>query len=320
MATMKRAVRWMAVAVVASRSLVAQSALPGWYTETRTQSTPVGERAAVLSRSGEVTRRWEAGGFSRTEGGAASSLLGPGAYTLIRAGDNASYEVIPSKRQVRMLDRSAFSALRARGQLQIPDLSDVTMGHVKDLGDGGVVLGHRTVKREAQFSMMERGPARGAKPHRVTTTITTWEATDTTDSVVSAYRAWRRAASASGRAPRGMVLRTESRSAGQLPADVARSSEVLVWRRQNTDTSLFAVPANFARIDAVKDLENRQAALAEIKRLFASPDPKDRARARHFGDSIFQTMPRDTARLRQMMREHATVVTDSVPARKKPRD
>ncbi len=308
----------MLAGAMCAADLQAQGTVPGWYTETRTTSMGVGERAAAVPSRDDLIRTWETGGNTRVEGGLLNRVLAPDAYTLSRPGERRSYQVMPATKQVRVLDMAAFAALRSGAGIELPEFSGMEFGPAKALGDGGLVLGHQTRKYALQFTMTERSGVRGAAPHRVTTRMTTWVAEDPADSMVAAYVASRTTPSGPRSRPRGMTLRSESRTQGGSPADMIRTSEVVAWRREAMDAARFAVPTGYARVDVASDLVAKQAALVELRRLTASADPKDRARARQLGDSLFQTV-RDTARERASLREHATVITDTVPKRKKPR-
>lgn len=307
----------LATVIVCARSLGAQGTVFGWYTESRVTSRYVGERAAAMAAPSERRERvWEGGGSMRTEGLPMLRSSGADSYQLVRIGDLTAYQVSPSTHTLRALRIGSLPA-------EVKDLPSfgVVPRAFKDLGDGGLILGHGTRKTEMRFTVKTLG--RTASPSNRTgreTTVTEWVASDTTDPLVAEWFA-SRPPSTTGKPmrPRGMVLRRESRTDGAA-ATLVHTTEVIAWRREKLDAALFALPAGYKRVDMADELAAMQRSSAELKRLMASTDPKDRARAKQLSDSLFGDIMREQAKHPFNLRDdpNAVVISDPAPVRKKP--
>jgi len=317
--------------VLGASSLGAQATMSGWYTETHVVSRVEGERAPASLARDETTRSWRTAAAERVEGGLPPSpgYDTTGAYQISRPSEKRAYQVFPSARTIRVLDIASLAALKF-------DLPVVDTPELKELGDGGIILGHRTRKYRMTVRMHVPGMMRKGDTTVFTSEQTLWAATDPSDPLVAAYLAgrpkWENPLKIP--APPGMVLRFESRSHGISPYTTVRIREVVVWRREIIDPSRFAMPEDYKRVSMADETsasrakltslriatESRRVAGEELKRLMASQDPKDKARARVLGDSLFKAMRPDTTRLKQLMRNdpNAVRITDTVPARKKP--
>ena len=318
--------------LLGATSLVAQGQISGWYTETRVTSRHEGERAAVApSPRNETIRSWRTSNAERVEGG-----LPPwpqydmtGAYMISRRSEKRSYQVVPSSRTIRVLDMASMNALK----LAMPSYDAPA---ARDVGDGGVILGHRT--RKYQMTMRMRMPGVSAKGDTTvfTSEQTLWVATDRSDSLVAAYLADRPKPTGPSRLPvlPGMVLRSESRSHTVASYITLGIREVVAWRREVIDPSRFALPADYKRVNMADELrvgraesraprvaaESLHVANQEMRRLFSRADPKDRARARQLAESLLTVMKKQQASHPYDVRNDpkAVRITDTIPARKKP--
>lgn len=307
------------VTAVAASTLSAQGTVPGWYTETRVTSKAVGERApSVPAPAAYTMRTWATKTAARVEGGIQVPGGANDAYLISRPAEHRGYQVIPSQRSIRVLDNRAIQAMSPVG-LRMADSAGVT---IKELGDGGMILGHKTSKRQVTIELRVPGrPAAGGAPSMMSVQ-TMWVASDKSDPMVAAYLAeGKPPATIAGKTmPRGMVLRTESRSTSRSGYDMLRTHEVVAWRREQVAPSLFTLPAGYARVDAAAELGKMKAASDELLRLAKSSDPRDRARARQLGDSMFKVMKIDETARRYNARNdpRAVTITDTALRPKRP--
>lgn len=307
-----------------------QGAVHGWFVETRVTTRNEGERAAARPGPREWRQRqWTAAGSTRLEGMPIPFDSANSTYTVTRAGDRNGYLITPTTRTVRV---ATFEALQgfvtdALGQPPAGALS------YKDLGDGGLILGHRTRKFESTISyqLPTSLPGGGAGGQSRQMTMTLWYASDTTDSLVAAWQ--RRVAATpmrvSPQSPRGMLLRSESRSEGSGVARVG-VKEVLVWRQETLDTALFVVPREYRRIDMVEELRANRAAsaarlaaqratFAEMNRLRASTDPADRRKLDRMMDSAMKAIKQRSSALPPVnLRDNPSAVIIDGGSKKKP--
>jgi hypothetical protein len=305
-------------------SVGAQGKLSGWYTETHVTSRREGQRAASPAPRDETIRSWRTATSERLEGG-----LPPfpqydmtGAYQISRSAEKRTYQVVPSARTIRVFDMAAMTALK----LDRPSYAKPVL---KELGDGGVILGHRTRRYQMTITMRTPGIARRGDSTTFTSEQTFWIASDPSDPLVAAYLAERPKPTSPVTMPvlPGMVLRTGSRSSSISPYTTATVREVVAWRREVVEPSRFVLPADYKRVDMAAEVratraktEAMRVAGDEMQRLFSSKDPKDRARAKQLAESLFKTMKPDSARLKEMMRKdpNAVRITDTTPARRNP--
>lgn len=213
------------------------------------------------------------------------------------------------------MDSAARRAIASEAATKLSP-SDVRLKR-KALGDGGVILGHRTRKYEAEITTRSFGG--GREIARAPTTMTYWTAEDPADPMVAAYRAARaqpRGGERLGSAG-GMVLRSELHSQWLRGVMQVTTNEVLVWRREDLPASRCAVPSGYRTVDQLADLRAKQAATAELQRLSRSSNPADRARARALGDSLFKEL-RGTLRAQRSLREDPRAVVIDGNAAKKP--
>lgn len=301
---------------------------PGFYVETRVTSRYEGERAAARPGPREWReRRWSAAGSTRMEGMPMPLDSSNTTYTVTRAGNRSAYLITPSTRTVRV---ATFDEMQHFLTDEIgPPLAGERL--YKDLGDGGLILGHRTRKFEMRTSYRLPtalgGPGGEGRSRPITMTL--WYAYDTTDALVAAWL--RQASAAPGKiapqVPRGMLLRSESRSDGTgVPRLGVR--EVQVWRQERLDTALFAVPSDYTRIKMVDEFRVRReestvrlaaqrAAFAEMNRLRASTDPADKRKLDRMMDSVLKALKQSAAERPPVnLRDGAIVITDSAKRRK----
>jgi hypothetical protein len=303
-------------------ALGAQGALSGWYTETHLTSHREGQRAVSPAPRDETIRSWRTKTAERVEGG-----LPPfpqydmtGAYQILRSAEKRAYQVVPSARTIRVVDLASMTALGL-------DKPTYDRPELKELGDGGLILGHRTRRYQMNITMRMPGIVRKGDSTTYTSEQTFWVAGDPSDPMVVAYLAERPKPSSAATMPvlPGMVLRTESRSHGLSPYTTVAVREVVAWRREVTDPSRFALPTGYKRVDMAGEVKgilartnSLRTATEEMNRLRASTDPKDRARARQLGDSLFRELQKDQVGRKPDPRQGAVVITDTTPARKKP--
>lgn len=286
-------------------ALWAQGASPGFYVETRTTTVSKGGSGNTTTRT-YVTRAWTSVICSRTEG---QAFLGDSAaYLLVLGSPPRALQVLPRDRVVYTLDSAAGRAIAKETAAKLA-LSQESL-KPKSLGDGGVILGHRTRKYGVQITT--RSLARGAEMARAPTEITYWVAEDPADPMVAAYRSLRAQPRSGERVGRsgGIVLRFESRSAWLRDVMQVTTREVLAWRKETIPASRCAVPSGYRTVDGLADLRAQQEATAELQRLSRSTNPADRARARALGDSLFKKLERTLPAQRRLRDDPRAVVID----------
>lgn len=284
---------------------------PGFYVETRTTTVSKGRSGNTSTRS-HLTRAWTSATCSRTEG---QAYLGDStAYLLVMGSPPRTLQVLPRDRVVYTLDSAAMRTLASEAVAMLP-LSERRL-EPKSLGDGGVILGHRTRKYEVEITT--RVFSGTADVALAPTMMIYWVAEDPADPMVAAYRASR--ARPLGRertgVTGGMVLRSELRRQSRRDVTLVTTNEVLVWRREALPALRCAVPSGYRTVDQLADLRAKQAATAELQRLMRSTNPADRARARVLGDSLFKEVRR-TPPPRSLREDPSAIVIDG-KATKKP--
>jgi len=312
----------LVASLLGASTLAAQGRISGWYTETHVTSRAEGERAAAAPspRDGTI-RTWRTSAAERVEGGlpAFPRYDMTGAYQISRRSEKRSYQVIPSARLIRVLHLASLTELKL-------DTPSVYAPGLKELGDGGVILGHRTRKYQMSVTMRMPGIARKGDSTVFTTEQTLWVANDPADPLVAAYLAERPKSSSPIKLPvvPGMVLRSESRSHGPRQNTTVRTREVVAWRREVIDPSRFALPADYKRVDMADEVRTSRAhseslsiAGKEMSRLRASTDPKDRARAKQLAESLFADLKRTMPPPASLRDDPKAVVIDGA-GKKKP--
>ncbi len=285
---------------------------PGFYVETRVTTVSKGGSGNTTTRS-HLTRAWTSATCSRTEG---QAFLGDStAYLLILGSPLRALQVLPRDRVVYALDSAANRAIASELAAKLTP-SDVRF-NPKPVGDGGVILGHRTRKYQAEITT--RSFAGQREIARAPTTMTTWVAEDPADPMVAAYRASRARPRGGERlgGSGGMVLRSESRSQWLRDVTQVTTNEVLEWRREGLPASRCAIPSGYRTVDGLAELRAQQAATAELQRLSRSANPADRARAKLLGDSLFKELRRTLPPPRSLRDDPRAVMIDG-KATKKP--
>lgn len=293
-------------------ALWAQNTSPGWYVETRVTTVSKGGSGNTTTRT-HVERAWLSARCSRFEG---ERLRGDtAAYRLISGSPPRVLYVLPRDQEVLSLDSAGarFAALQATMQRASPE----PRFRLTALGEGGVILGHRTHKY--RFEGTTRSYAGDAEIARAPSVTTYWVADDPADPLVAAYRTARARLLGRERVDNanGIVLRSETRD--QWLRDVTRvaTKEVLVWRREDVPESRCAIPDGYQTASASAEVRALEAATEELRRLSRSTDPTDRARAKVLGDSLFKEFQR-TAPPPHSLRENPRAVIIDGKATKKP--
>lgn len=285
---------------------------PGFYVETRTTTVSTGGSGNTTTRT-HVSRAWTSATCSRTEG---QEFLGDStAYLLVMGSPLRTVQVLPRDRLVYTLDSAGSRALASEMVAKLPP-SEKRFKPMS-LGDGGLILGHRTRKYEMEITT--RSVNGKAEVASAPTTMTSWVAEDPADPMVAAYRASRAQLRAGERVggSGGMVLRSEYRSQRRRDVTQVVTNEVLVWRREDLPASRCAIPSGYRTADLLADVRAKQAATAELQRLSRSTDPTDRARARALGDSLFKEIRRTQPPPRSLREDPRAIIIDG-KATKKP--
>lgn len=278
-----------AVCAVATMSLPvgAQSTVPGWYVETRVTTVSTGGSGNATTRT-YLTRAWTSPSCSRTEG---EPYRGDSAAYRLAVGTPPRFlSVVPRDRTVYSVNSAEAKAMVASAAKRMGPTPAITAP--KLLGDGGVILGHRTRKHELRTTT--RSISGGTEVARAPTVTTYWVADDPADPLVAAYRAARPEIGAGehGSTSAGMVLRLETQSQWLRDVTQTTTREVTVWRRENVPAARCKIPQGYTSIDLAADLRAKQAATAELRRLSQSSSAADRGRARVLRDSLFQDLQR----------------------------
>ncbi len=266
--------------------LRAQANTPGFYVETRI--TAVSRGGSNASTRTHVTRAWTSAACSRTEG---EPYRGDStAYQLVTGTPRTFLNVVPRDRTVFSMSAGAAKPLVDDVQKELGPMPTVSAWRL--VGDGEVILGHRTRKYEVKSTTRAR--TRSAEIGRAPTVTTYWVADDAADPMVVAYRALRPSMGAGEPATSGagMILRSETHRQWLRDVTQVTTREVVVWRKEQVPTSRCDIPAGYRRVDLVAELRAQQAASAELRRLTQSSNPADRARARVLGDSLLAEMRR----------------------------
>ncbi len=301
----------------AATVLDAQATVSGWYTETRVTTRVVGENGMLNSAPREyTTREWLSPLGVRREGdpiqaGGRTST----AYALERHGDTLNYQVdsatrtilVINPRSVRTLFTDQVRADIARAAQMKPE--------IRASDNGTPILGHRTRK----VAMTVTAPNARLESGRTSPrTLTTWTVVDTADAALTDYTRMCRALR-TGTPARACskALRSEYSFGGPSGFTTYVVSEVVVWRRETMEASRFAVPEGYTRRDLVAETRAMRTANAELKRLVASNDPRDRARAKALSDSLLKELRRNQPPPRPLRENPSAVVIDG-GAKKKP--
>jgi len=285
---------------------------PGFYVETRTTTVSTGGSGNTTTRT-HVTRAWTSATCSRTEG---QEFLGDStAYLLVMDSPRRILRVLPRDRVVYTLDSAGSRALVSEMVARLPPSEK--RFKPKSLGDGGLILGHRTRKYEMEITT--RSVSGNAEVASAPPTITRWVAEDPADPMVATYRASRAQLQAGERVggSGGMVLRSEYRSQRRRDVTQVVTNEVLVWRSEDLPASRCAIPSGYRTVDQLADLRAKQRATAELQRLSRSSNPADRARARALGDSLFKDLRRTPPAQRSLRDDPSAIIIDG-KATKKP--
>jgi hypothetical protein len=302
------------VAVVAGACapvLAAQGTTPGFYVETRVTTVSKGGSGNATTRT-HVTRAWTSATCSRTEGEAyRGDSTG---YQVMRRTPPTFLDVVPRDRTVYTVSSAGAKAMAADAAKTLGPMPAISGS--KLLGDGGVVLGHRTQKYELRTTT--RATAGAREVARAPTVTTYWVADDPADPLVAAYRATRPMMGSGERAwsSTGMVLRSETHSQWLRDVTELTTREVIAWRREIVPLSRCGVPQGYRTVDLVADLRAKQSAAAELRRLSHSSNPADRARARALGDSMFKDVRRTVPT--QSLRDDPRAVLIDGAGKKKP--
>jgi len=266
-------------------ALGVQETTPGWYVETRITTVSTGGSGNATTRT-HIARAWTSAACSRTEG---EPYRGDStAYQLVQGTPPTFRNVVPRERTVYAMNvagAKATVAEAAKSGVPMPASSTPTL-----LGDGGVILGHRT--RKYEFKTTIRSMSGGAEVARAPTVTTYWVADDPADPLVAAYRAEHPKMGSAERVSTGAgkVLRSETRSQWLRDVTQRTTREVTVWRRERVPASRCGIPQGYRTVDLMADLRAKQAATAELRRLMQSANPTDRARARVLGDSLYRDL------------------------------
>lgn len=268
-------------------SLGAQKSTPGWYVETRVTTVSKGGSGNSTTRT-YLTRSWTSTICSRTEG---EPYRGDSAaYRLVAGTPQRFLNVVPRDRTVYSVNPAEAKAMVAAASKTMGPSPVITAP--KLLGDGGVILGHRTRKQEMRTTT--RSVSGGAEVARAPTVTTYWVADDPADPLVAAYRAALPVRGAGERVSTsaGMVLRSETQSQWLRDVTQTTTREVTVWRRESVPAARCDIPQGYRTVDLAADLRAKQAASAELRRLSQSSNAADRARARVLRDSLFRDLQR----------------------------
>jgi hypothetical protein len=197
---------------------------------------------------------------------------------------------MPRDRTVYTVNSAGAKAMAAGAAKTLGPMPAISGSKV--LGDGGVILGHRTQKFELRTTT--RSMSGGAEVAPAPTVTTYWVADDPADPLVAAYLATRPTMGFGERVSTstGMVLRSETHSQWLRDVTQMTTREVIAWRRESMPLSRCGIPQGYRTVDLVSDLRARQSATAELRRLSQSSNPADRARARALGDSLFKDLKR----------------------------
>ncbi|MHB1312722.1 MAG: hypothetical protein ACYC3L_11970 [Gemmatimonadaceae bacterium] len=292
-------------------ALVAQGTAPGWYVETRVTTVSKGGSGNATTRT-HVTRAWTSATCSRTEG---ESYRGDStAYSLAFATPRRFLNVLPRDRAIYVVNAADAKTMVAAASKTLGQMP--AFDPPKLIGDGGMMLGHRTRKHELRTTT--RSVSGGVEVARAPTVTTYWVAEDSADPLVAAYRATLPSRGAGERVATsaGMVLRSETRSQWLRDVTQVTTREVTVWRREQVPAARCGVPSGYRTIDLAADLRAKQAATAELQRLLQSSKPADRARARVLGDSLFRDIQRAMPPSRSLRDDPRAVVIDGAGKRK----
>ncbi len=307
-------------------ALGAQSTVPGWFEESRLVTTPTN---SSLPGSTSVIRSWHAGVRTRTETEVAGRARGT--YSLVLDTSGTRYFVSPGAKTIRVM---AFGDLERETIVELSTAAK-ELERVEDLGPGESMLGLATRRFRATSSFKMNLSAFGdSTPRTVHYTRTIWLASDSTHPVIRAVmRTARR--SPSSNLPGGVAMLSEIVMNGVTPGGTMTiHSQVQGLRLVDIDTAQFTLPPDYRRISMSEEMRAMQpnlagtrqqaaaseASYAELRRLHASANPRDKARARALVDSLIKANKPDSARLRELMLNdpNAVRITEPAPTRKKP--
>jgi len=305
-------IRVAVVAGAVAPALGAQEKVPGFYVETRVTTLSKGGSGNATTRT-HVTRTWTSATCSRTEGEA--NRGDSTGYQLMRRTPPTFLDVVPRDRTAYAVNPAGAKAMAAEAAKTLGPMPAIAGSRL--LGDGGVMLGHRTQKYELRTTTRSTAGAREVA--RAPTVITYWVADDPADPLVAAYRATRPMMGSGERAwsSTGMVLRSETHSQWLRDVTQKTTREVLAWRRESVPLSRCDIPQGYRTVDLMADLSAKQSATAELRRLRQSSNPADRARARALGDSLFKDLRRTVPAPRSLRDDPRAVLIDGT-GKKKP--
>lgn len=300
----------MLVALLLCPAAGAQDA-PGWYVETRVTQVSQGGSGNTTTRT-HVERAWLSSRCSRFEG--ERYRFDTAAYRLMLDNPRRVLNVVPRDRVVYTYD--TMSARIVARELAARQVNRQRVAGPRALGNGGLILGHRTQKYEVGDSI--RSYAGEREIARAPSVTTYWVAEDATDPLVAAYRESRAKLLGADRLASfgGLVLRSESRNQWLRDVRQVVTREVVVWRREDVPESRCALPQGFRTASASAETRAMEAAAEELRRLARSRDPADRARAKALGDSLFREMRRALPPARSLRENPRAVIIDSKAAKK----
>lgn len=290
-------------------SALAAQGTPGFFVETRV--TTVSKGGSNTTTRSHLTRSWTSATCSRTEG---EPYLGDTtAYRVITGPPVRAFHVLPRDRKVLTI---SVSAGRAEADSVRRELGPMPRVDIKSVGDGGVILGHRTQKFEYATTTISRAGERDIA--NAPTVTTYWMADDPADPLVAAHRATQPTvvAGAPISTRSGMVLRSVTKRQWRRDVTQTTTREVVVWRKQVVPASRCALPTEYRIVDLREDLQARQTLTAEMRRLSKSTSPSDRARAKALGDSLFREFRREMPP--RPLRENPSAIVIDAGAKKKP--
>ncbi|MBA4073170.1 MAG: hypothetical protein C0497_15315 [Gemmatimonas sp.] len=168
---MRTLIRLACLVAAIAPALHAQDASPGWYVETRVTTVSKGGSGNTTTRT-HLERAWTSALCSRFEGDRYRGDTA--AYRLIVGAPPRRLYVLPRDRVVHTFD-SAGARIVAR-EMAMRRASPQPAFRPKAMGDGGVILGHRT--HRYQFESTTRSYAGGAEIARAPSVTTYWVADD----------------------------------------------------------------------------------------------------------------------------------------------
>ncbi len=267
-----RPAAWIGVAALAAtRVLAAQGTVPGW--EIASKTTMVMQIGGAPRTTEQTTKTLISGTHQRIDGlGGGSPMMPADAYVVTTPPMDSSFVVSPSTRTVRTMDPRGIVA--TSGIVLDPStMSGAQVPAFEEVGDGGLVLGHRTRLYRAEVTTHMRLPMFGDSSVRsFTNVIKTWLATDATDPMIAGLLRDGALVARGAGLPAGIVLRSETTIIGLGATGTVSTTEVQSIRHVDIDTASFAVPNDYARVDMNAELrsmrERTNSMLRDLERDF----------------------------------------------------